>query len=124
MKTLNENFKALTLGSQFLAGTNSKIREAVMNELTLAYPEVLKLEIKGVYIELAMNSSLSGKTKHYCSSITTEQYIGITGDSFGLKKDTVKNSPYIQVQPDGSIEIHGGGNHFEKLSNNSCIELK
>ncbi|WP_372775664.1 hypothetical protein [Mangrovibacterium sp.] len=119
MTTFNE----LTQGNQFQSGTNEAIRTEVMQPIIAANPEIIRIRVKGISLELTANWSKSRKSVDYFGNVTSEQYQKITGTAFGLKKDQKKSSPYFHLSGTGRCTIHAGGNYYEEFRNNSEIEI-
>lgn len=117
MKNLAKNFKSLVNGNQFKAGTNTKERTAIMEEIIQANKEALKIELVGQTLDLVAKWSVSGKSVTYRTYLTDAQYIRITGSSAGLT-----NNPSLDISMDGVCTIYGGGNSYN-LVDNSIIEL-
>ncbi|RSC96037.1 hypothetical protein [Tenacibaculum singaporense] len=120
MKTLSQKFQSLVQGSQFVVGTQQVERELIMSEIINNNKESLSISIEGVVIKLNANWSISRKSVNYYSDLTKKEYIAITGSELGLKKN---KTPYISIQMDGRVEIFGGGNHRQSISNSSIIIL-
>lgn len=116
-------FQELKQGNQSQSGTNEVIREQVMQSIVANNQEFITLKIKDEILKLTANWSISRKSMTYFGTITKQQYINITGSSFGFKMNIEKYPPYFCLSDTGRAQIHAGGNHFEKFMSNESIEI-
>lgn len=60
-------------------GTNSHERELVAKKVYEENPEVLRISVKGVELELPIEKSVSGKSWMWTTNLTQKQYDAICG---------------------------------------------
>ena len=98
-------------------GTEHSDVERVWKQVITENPEVMKVRVKGITIELKANWSLSRKSVSYSASISNEDL----EDKFFLKA-TKNESAYISIQFGNIIIVSNGKNSFTHICP-SLIEI-
>ena len=114
--TIESKFQSLVYGSTHLGlngvcGTNQDVRQSVWNEFRTTFKDGVFIKVNGIGVNLCANHSLSGKSTSFKGVISKDDFIAITGSSFGLT-----DKPYAMIDL-GTLTVYGGGKFFTKIEN-------
>lgn len=92
------------------SGSNQNDVEKVWKQVIAEHPEIMKVVVKGVEVDMKANWSLSRKSVSYWGNISKEDL----EDKFYLKASK-KETPSISIQHGNIIVVSNGKNSFSHI---------
>jgi len=106
------NGSSHVIGQEQMAGTNSKIRTEISNQVKAENPEVMAIKVKGIELIGRANWSLSRKSVNWNFGLTVDEYIALTGGKLGVSPREFKNKPYITISGNCEVSISCGNSTY------------